>query len=138
MRSIAIALVATVCVCSLHATSPTLETARWWGHVRALADDAMEGRDTGSRGYERAARYVVNALKRAGLKPGNAGSYYQTVPLHVVRFRADASSAQLVRGAATRTLVPISGNDVMVSGNDVMVSGNDVRPQVGSSLRPVR
>ena len=104
MRSIAIALVATVCVCSLQATSPTLETARWWSHVRALADDAMEGRDTGSRGYERAARYVVNALKRAGLKPGNAGSYYQTVPLHVVRFRADASSARLVRGAATRTL----------------------------------
>src|SRR5262245_29857829 len=104
MRTVVIALVATVGVVGLQAANPTPDTSRWWNHLRALADDAMEGRDTGSRGYLRAARYVVDAFRRAGVQPGNNGSYYQTVPLHVVRFRADASRAQLVRGTATRNL----------------------------------
>jgi hypothetical protein len=104
MRQIALALAASACIATLHATSPTADTARWWGHIRALANDGMEGRDTGSRGYQRAAQYVVDALKRAGARPGNGDSYYQPVPLHVVRFRADTSEARLVRGAATRPL----------------------------------
>jgi hypothetical protein len=74
MRTLWIALAAITSLSSLQATTPTADTARWWSHVRALADDAMEGRDTGSRGHQRAARYVVNALKRTGVEPGNAGS----------------------------------------------------------------
>jgi hypothetical protein len=41
------------------ATEPTPETRRWWSHVQKLAGDDMEGRDTGSEGYSRAARYVT-------------------------------------------------------------------------------
>ena len=29
----------------------------WWSHVQFLADDSLEGRDTGSRGFEKAAAY---------------------------------------------------------------------------------
>src|SRR5689334_11178850 len=104
MRIFAIVLCVAACIGSIQATSPTAETARWWSHVRALGADAMEGRNTGSAGYERAARYVVDALKRAGVEPGSAGSYYQAVPLHVVRFRDDLSRARLMRGAAMREL----------------------------------
>ena len=37
-------------------------TRRWWAHVKILAADNMEGRDTGSEGYRRAARSGVTSL----------------------------------------------------------------------------
>src|SRR4051794_30775270 len=58
------------------------DTAAWWATTRFLASDAMEGRDTGSAAYERAARYVAERFRRAGLKPaGDGGGWFQRVPL---------------------------------------------------------
>lgn len=37
--------------------------------IRDLSDDELKGRDTGSEGYELAARYVENYLDRAGYQP---------------------------------------------------------------------
>ncbi|MGK2911143.1 MAG: M28 family metallopeptidase [Sphingobium sp.] len=49
-------------------------------HVEFLADDLLEGRDTGSRGQEIAARYVATRFEALGLKPaGDSGTWYQTV-----------------------------------------------------------
>jgi hypothetical protein len=45
----------------------------------------MEGRDAGSRGYDRAARHVARWLAAAGVKPlGDGGSWYQQVPMEEV------------------------------------------------------
>ena len=61
---------------------PDHDTALWWQETGALADDALEGRDTGSTGYDTAARIVAAAFASAGLKPaGERGSFFQTVPL---------------------------------------------------------
>ena len=38
-------------------------------HVAFLADDRLEGRDTGSRGYDLAALYVASRFEALGLKP---------------------------------------------------------------------
>ena len=43
-------------------------------HVTFLADDLLEGRDTGSRGYEIAARYVATQFAALGLQPGAAAA----------------------------------------------------------------
>jgi hypothetical protein len=104
MRILVIGAAVVLLASHLIATEPTPETRRWWNHVVALANDGMEGRDTGSEGYLRAARYVVTAFERYGLKPAFEGGYYQTVPLHVVRLRAGESRAELVRGNTTRRL----------------------------------
>ncbi len=49
-------------------------------HVTFLADDLFEGRDTGSRGYEIAARYVATQFAALGLQPGGVdGSWFQPV-----------------------------------------------------------
>src|SRR5580658_8024160 len=90
-------------LCStLFATEPNDATRRWWSHVQALANDGLEGRDTGSEGYRKAAQYVVTQFERAGLSAAGDKGFYQTVPLHVVRFRADQSDVDLVRpGGAT-------------------------------------
>ena len=46
----------------------------WWEHVKVLADDNMEGRETGSPGLKRAEAYVVEQLKAAGIEPaGTSG-----------------------------------------------------------------
>jgi hypothetical protein len=60
-------------------------TAAWWAQTVALSNDSMEGRDTGSDAYERAAHYVADQFKAAGLKPaGDNGTYFQRVPMHQV------------------------------------------------------
>jgi len=47
-------------------------------HVAALADDAFEGREGGSRGGRAAASYIVSHLEKLGIEPaGDNGSYYQ-------------------------------------------------------------
>lgn len=105
MRTLSrVSLAALLLSSGLAATEPTPATQRWWNHVRALANDGMEGRDTGSAGYLKAAQYVVTQFERFGVKPAGTNSYYQDVPLHVVRVRADLSRAELVRGGATRRL----------------------------------
>ena len=58
------------------------DTRAWWRTSVALSSDAMEGRDTGSPGYDRAAALVAKRLAAAGLKPlGDQGSWLQRIPL---------------------------------------------------------
>ena len=40
-----------------------IEPAKLEGHVRFLADDALEGRGTGTRGYDKAAQYVAEQMQ---------------------------------------------------------------------------
>src|SRR5262249_11795927 len=48
--------------------------------MRYLSDDLLEGRGTGTRGYELAAKYVAAQFEQIGLQPwGDAGTYYQRV-----------------------------------------------------------
>ena len=63
-------------------TAPVFTAAGFRSHVEFLADDLLEGRDTGSRGHEIAARYVATQFEGYGLKPGGEnGSWFQQVTL---------------------------------------------------------
>jgi hypothetical protein len=57
------------------------EAKRWWSHILYLADDKLEGRNTGSEGYRKAATYVAGEFERAGLKPAGNSGYFQPVKL---------------------------------------------------------
>jgi len=49
-----------------------------WQHAAYLADDAMEGREAGSRGGRAAGDYLAGQLQRLGLKPaGDGDTYFQ-------------------------------------------------------------
>ncbi|MHA7856444.1 MAG: M28 family metallopeptidase [Henriciella sp.] len=51
-------------------------------HMRFLADDALQGREAGTDGYDQAAAYVAAELEALGVAPaGDDGTYFQTVPL---------------------------------------------------------
>ena len=67
------------------------DTREWWKITEVLSSDAMEGRDIGSPGYDRAADVVAQRFKAAGLKPaGDAGTYFQTFPVHEVKVESAA------------------------------------------------
>src|SRR5580698_4233335 len=99
MRSIAITLASATL---LLAADVAQEGARWWSHIQVLADDNMEGRNTGSEGHRRAAQFVAGEFERAGLKPAGTSGYFQAVQLQVRSIDEPASHLALVRdGMAT-------------------------------------
>jgi Zn-dependent M28 family amino/carboxypeptidase len=69
----------------------------WWSHVEYLADDSLEGRDTGSPGFEKAAAYMVDQFRGAGLEPAGVDGYRQPINFDVVRFDQSRSSLELIR-----------------------------------------
>ena len=68
-------------VTSSHAFVPGLAPGDFAEHVRVLASDAFEGRAPGSPGEDKTVAYLQAQFERMGLKPGNAGSWTQTVPM---------------------------------------------------------
>src|SRR6516225_7424783 len=60
-------------------SQPLFDGKTWWDHVKVIADDSMEGRETGSLGLRKAEAYAVEQLKRAGLEPAGTDGFYQNV-----------------------------------------------------------
>ncbi|MGH9631452.1 MAG: hypothetical protein ACRD7E_24370, partial [Bryobacteraceae bacterium] len=54
------------------------QAQRYIEHVKFLASPDLEGRGAGTRGLERAAKYIADHFKQAGLEPaGEPASYLQ-------------------------------------------------------------
>ncbi|MBA4760629.1 M28 family metallopeptidase [Sphingomonas sp.] len=49
--------------------------------TQTLSSDAFEGRAPGTPGEEKTLAYLVDQFQKAGLQPGNNGSWFQDVPL---------------------------------------------------------
>jgi Zn-dependent M28 family amino/carboxypeptidase len=73
---------------------------RCWSDVRALADDAMEGRRTGTPGHRRAAEFVAAQFRQAKLQPGGDGDFFQAVQLESRRIVEPSSGLALIRDGA--------------------------------------
>lgn len=89
-------------------------------HMAFLADDLLEGRGTGTRGYDIAARYVAAQFEELGLKPaGLNGTYYQQVPLRQISVEPEKCSVTLTE----------NGSDWHLKwGDDFIMRGNEVNP----------
>jgi Zn-dependent M28 family amino/carboxypeptidase len=85
----------------------------WWAHVEALANDGMEGRNTGSPAHKRAAEYVAEQFRKAGLEPAGIGGYIQPVAFKTCRIVESGSSLALVRNGHREPLV--LGEDANIS-----------------------
>jgi Zn-dependent M28 family amino/carboxypeptidase len=87
-------------------------------HMRFLSDDLLEGRGTGTRGYQIAAKYIATELEALGLKPaGVAGSWFQQVPLRKIDPVAERSSIAVVANGKEQVLK--DGEDYAMSGSAV-------------------
>jgi Zn-dependent M28 family amino/carboxypeptidase len=72
----------------------------WWAHIQCLADDKLEGRGTGTEGFAKAAVYVTEQFKKAGLQPaGESGGYAQTVEFNVLQLDEPNSSLEITNNA---------------------------------------
>ena len=76
----------------------------WWAIVTTLADDRLEGRMTGSTGYDAAARIVVREFRRIGLKPAGTDGFLQPVDLVEQRVDTSASRAGFAGAGASQPL----------------------------------
>ncbi|QIK78983.1 M20/M25/M40 family metallo-hydrolase [Sphingomonas piscis] len=89
-----------VCAVPGAASAQTFSPERIKADVAFLADDLLEGRNAGERGYDIAAHYVAAEYQKMGLKPGAGSSYFQTVPF--VRVDLDkAAPPRLAIGGQT-------------------------------------
>jgi Zn-dependent M28 family amino/carboxypeptidase len=98
----------------------------WWDHVKVLADDNMEGRETGSEGLRKAEAYVVEQLKKSGVQPAGKDGYYQPVKLVSREIVEADSSASLIRGGRPEPLK--LGDEVIFS------TRIDLAPEVEAPL----
>jgi hypothetical protein len=74
-------------------------------HMEFLSDDLLEGRETGTRGYDLAANYIRSQFQEIGLKPGANGSYFQQVPLRRTRLAPENCSVTLKQNGNSTKLV---------------------------------
>ena len=81
-------------------TTPSgINEATLKGHIRFLSDDLLEGRGTGARGGEIAAKYIAAQLEELGAKgAGENGSFFQ--PVSLVGVKADPKTTLTISGAS--------------------------------------
>ena len=92
-------------------------------HIDFLADDLLEGRATGSRGYDIAAGYVASVFKGLALEPaGDDGSWFQSL---------DLVEGQLVEDSASFVVHGPDGDRPLTLVQDFMIGGSYIDPVNG-------
>ena len=117
-------LTAGVVACAPAPPDLPAEGASWWAHVQFLADDSLEGRNTGTEGYDKAADYVESQFEALGLTPAGTTGYRQPVPLESRQLVADQSRLALVRDGRETPL--IIGEDATLSARSELDGSTEV------------
>jgi Zn-dependent M28 family amino/carboxypeptidase len=103
----------------------------WWEHVTVLADDNMEGRETGSEGLRKAEAYIVEQVKKDGLQAAGSMDSGKTSFYQPVKFE----SRQIVEKDSSLALVRYGRDEPLVLGEDAMFSTRvDLAPDVEAPL----
>lgn len=101
------------------------------GDVRYLADDALEGREAGTRGYTAASDYVAQRMEVLGMKPGGAdGTWFQPVDLRVKTFGNRAANVMTLSGPNAPATALVRDVDYVVTGMGKDADGSVSAPLV--------
>jgi hypothetical protein len=104
--------------------------------LSVLAHDSLEGRGTGTRGGEKAARFIAAEFRAAGLEPGGDSGYFQRVPIVMTNRNgrmAPASVASFAvrdtfptdrRGIAYNLIGILRGSDPVLKDSVVLVDAH--------------
>ena len=97
-------------------TSAAIRPEALRADMRFLADDLLEGRGTGTRGHEIAAKFMASEFEAMGLEPaGDNGTYFQSVPLRSLRPDKGGSTLSIVQAGREQAL--IFGQDFVTAGD---------------------
>ncbi len=94
-------------------TTAHFDGQTWWSHIKVLADDKLEGRDTGSRGERAAQAYAVEQLQSAGAEPAGSTGFYQPVKF---------VSRQIVEKDCSLALIRDGKREPLTLGEDAIIS----------------
>jgi Zn-dependent M28 family amino/carboxypeptidase len=94
-------------------SQPGFDGKSWWDHVKYLASDQLEGRDTGSVGLQKAEAYVVDHLKKNGFQPAGTDGFYQ--PIKFISRQLDESKSSLALTQDGKTEALTLGDDAILS-----------------------
>ena len=93
-------------------------------HMEFLADDLLEGRGTGARGFQLAANYVRAQFEEMALKPGGVnGTYFQNIHFRKI---------ELLRNQSSLTLRREGSEQKLVMDKDFVMVGDPLRTDTGA------
>lgn len=102
----------------------TITAGEMLAHISFLASDELGGRDTPSPGLEKAAQYLEDGFRSAGLEPaGDAGSFIQRWPFEKTTLRVSESVVEFSDGGATEVLEHAVDFFVLPSAEELVTSG---------------
>lgn len=112
-RHVISAFVLSVMTIGAAAEAP-LASQRVRAHTAFLADDLLEGRGTGTRGFALAASYVTSHFRRLGLEPA-AGDDRYAQPIKLLESTVNREAGRLIvqHGDQTDALTPV--NDMLAT-----------------------
>lgn len=86
-------------------------------HLFFLADDLLEGRDTGSRGHDLASLYIATEFAKYGLVPAGSSGYFQPIKFRKSLLVQESTSVELtVNGQSVAIEYPkdyLTGADLL-------------------------
>lgn len=88
-------------------------------HMTFLADDALEGRGTATRGEALAALYIATEFAKMGLTPGAGESFTQAVPLRTTNIDLQKTVFEIDIDGQRKSFV---------NGDDIVIYGDNKRP----------
>src|SRR5690349_8522428 len=91
--------------------------------VKRLSADDFEGRGPGTAGGRRAAQYIADQMKKAGIAPASRTGYFQNVPL--VGLKADPNMQLEITGS--------DGSQSFKFGDDFVASTGAQNPNISIS-----
>jgi len=113
MKRAGTAVVLVLAMAAAGAAAPHRDGKRWWSFVEMLANDDMQGRDTGSPAHRKAADLIAAEFQRAGLTPAGVNGYLQPVKFSGRKIVEAETSLELVRNGKAEKLT--LGEDAVVS-----------------------
>jgi Zn-dependent M28 family amino/carboxypeptidase len=118
IKSFALLLALVFAISATAQTTSHFDGQTWWDHIKVLADDKLEGRDTGSSGERAAQAYAVEQLKSTGAEPAGTNGFYQPVKF---------VSRQIVEKDCSLTLIRDGKREPLTLGEDAII-GTRVMP----------
>jgi Zn-dependent M28 family amino/carboxypeptidase len=110
-----------------YAFSPDINAADFAELDKTLSSDAFEGRGPGTPGEDKSVDYIKAQMQRIGLKPGNNGDWFQTVPM--VETTADPN---------TTLTIDVNGKPhVLKFGDDMVIGTRTGEPEVNIKDSPL-
>lgn len=119
---------------NIASTSSQVDAENIKAHIAFLADDTLQGRDTGSNGYQIAANYVKSYFTQLGLTPqGTKVAGENTGFEQEVRFR----KSFLVEGSANAIIHGVDGDIELEYATGFLMSGSSLRNETAITAETV-